>query len=332
MLKIFNPFPEILAFLTGQKRYKPEITWSQTSWTHNVFRFYELIFWRKFGIRAEMSMRGSVDKNDRIISLTYRAHSLEAACALMEQYVRGFFKELEFVRIYVPKLAVAGNLFQPSPFLFAIAFDTTTQSSSASGATTFSFTCTGSQLSLVVNGGIANNGQTFTCTYNAVSMTGASAAITMNNSQQMQTFHLSGPATGANNIVFTPSGTSGGTDVAAGSYSGVKQTSQPSANNSDAPAASLNYSRSLTTVDDNSWIVAGSFANTAPSAGANTTIRQTGTNLGDGLSDTNSAQTPAGSKTLNWTSGNAGTTWGSFLIALSPALPPSGGTLTLMGV
>jgi len=250
---------------------------------------------------------------DGNVTVTYKAYTFEAMCALLEQKIREW--KWEPIRIWIPKLASVGSLFQPSPFLFAIAFDTTALGSAGSGDVTVSYTCTGSNLSLGANGGTANGSLTYTSTYNSVSMTAPQATISLANGQEMQGFHLTAPSTGAHNAVFHASGTTGSADYSLASYTGVKQTGQPKTSQNDAPANSLNYSKALTIATTNSWLVGCFYANTAPTAGTNTVIRQPGSLIGDGWSDSNSAQA-SGSRSLAWTSGNSNTTWGSCLMEL----------------
>src|SRR5690349_16076088 len=68
--------PAILAILTNHPRYLPKIEWANDSCVHNIFRLYELIFWRRVGIRAELS---SYLKDGRT---SYYCHSWESVFAL----------------------------------------------------------------------------------------------------------------------------------------------------------------------------------------------------------------------------------------------------------
>lgn len=184
----------------------------------------------------------------------------------------------------------------------AIAFDA--QSASAySGTTslTFAHTCTGSDRLLTV--GVYGGADRITgVTYSGVSMTfinkllmtGAAAG------QYIYLYYLLAPASGANNIVVTASAA---TDMygAGSSYTGVKQTGQPDASATQATASSqLSLTTSLTTVADNCWIVGHAYSNNAVTAGTNVTVR-TGSVAGLRMFDTNAAQTPAGSKSVQTT-------------------------------
>ena len=313
--------PFLMMLATRTPRYLPEIEWSDKSWTHNVFRLYELIFWRRQGIRAEMSMSAYQDWKGKTI-VTYRAHSFEAVFALAEQYVRGFFKKFELVRIEIPQFApVDGGLtLRPNPFMFAVAFDTSGEGLQAGSSTvTLSFTCTGSNRFLASERGV-DNPIIGSQTYYSVSMT---AAVTDQLTQGAATLecldYLSNPASGANNLVLSKTLSSGGASIDAASYTGVKQSSQPSASNSVSPANTGSpLSVSVTTVDDNSWIIVGFGISGAASSGTNCTKRQQDLSYhGAGIADTNSAQTPTGSKTMTLT--YSATLWQNcYAIAISP--------------
>lgn len=116
---------------------------------------------------------------------------------------------------------------------------------------------------------------------------------------------LANPASGANNIVVTSSDATYRW-CASASYTGAAQTGQPDAFNS-ATTSGTSISVAVITVADNCWVTGFFFneANTAFTAGANTTRRITGFYS---MMDTNAAQTPAGSYSIaaTWTNSNSG--------------------------
>ena len=318
--QIYPILPGILVLLTWKARYLPEIKWNKKSWTHNVFRFYEKLFWRRWGIKPEMSATSIVDANGKQ-TVTYRCHSFESIFALAEQYIRGFFKSFKFVELYIPKLASVEGFSQQSPFMFAIAFDTSNKNFAASGANSYSYTCTGSDLCLLNFGNQANNNTpVFASTYNAVSMTATSANVNTGSNQPTRLFLLTGPATGSNTLEYTSTTTTGGLQVCSASYSGVKQTGQPSAHLEDTPANALNYTTpTITTVDDNSWVTGGFYSNVTATDLVGTTTRQRdATNLGTSYADKNAPITPAGGATMGWLGSNSNTSWVAVIVAISP--------------
>lgn len=118
----------------------------------------------------------------------------------------------------------------------AVAFDAVGPSSagtSSSSSTTLSWshTCTGSNLCLLVGVALGNNadgGSTMSATYNSVSMTSLGTVHTNNSfGGFIQLWYLKGPATGANTVAITESGGSTPLTLVGGSISltGVDQTS-----------------------------------------------------------------------------------------------------------
>lgn len=189
----------------------------------------------------------------------------------------------------------------------AIAFDATTTSSLGSAVTsiTFSHTCTGSNRILFVctanNGGANVTG----VTYNGVAMTNIWGALSNGAPSKSYLWYLIAPATGANNVVVSLSA-SVSVIAKVVSYTWASQTWQPDSNSSNWPTTTTSFTASTTTVADNSWLIMcgmGRNAN-AITAGANTTIRSPIEALLAWLFvlDSNSAQTPAGSKSMNVTS------------------------------
>lgn len=304
--------PVFLTQITRQPRQRIEadvnFSWSKTSWTHNVFRCWELIAWRRAGVRREMSSgkQGTVE--------WMHPHTLEAACALFELYIRvcirNFFtKRIPHIRIIqLPSLVFSTGVPVKTPYTFAIAFDASslrTQDSGGGTTSTWAHTCTGSDGLLLVGTAIGTGKTASGVTYNAVSATQAvtlaSGGLTFDNGYL---FRLVAPATGANNIVVT---VSADTFIysAATSYSGVDQTSPIDATGTNSTTGT-SVSVSITTTVDNDWLAgfwweATTDDDVAWTAGANTTIRQQDADPGRwyAIGDTNSAQTPTGSKTIS---------------------------------
>lgn len=177
----------------------------------------------------------------------------------------------------------------------AIAYDTSTDGGHGTGATlTFSHTCTGNKRILFVAAGALGN--LATATYGGVAMT----QIDTESAGSIQTtfFYLKNPASGANNVIVSAAG--GSISAVSASYTLALQTGgmDISGGTFGNPASSI--SQSLTTVTDNTWLVAGGCAAAGGVvAGSNTTVRiNSGNTFGMYICDSNAARTPPGSFTI----------------------------------
>jgi hypothetical protein len=202
----------------------------------------------------------------------------------------------------------------------AIAFDATSSASGSGDPITWSHTCTGSNLYLLVQVVSATATAPSSVTYNGVVM---SLVYTINTKNRV--YGLANPATGANTVSIT-FGFGGNHGGVAASYTGVKPTSQPDSTGTttgNGAGGITNLSASTTTVDDNSWPIG--FFQCDPSsvtAGASTTVRNSlnMTTYQMGICDSNAAKTPAGSATLNLVFVN--NTFPTFgVLSLSPYIP-----------
>lgn len=205
----------------------------------------------------------------------------------------------------------------------AIALDTFTSSDSGNViSVTQAHTCTGSNLILWVGimvyeptGGDCITG----VTYNGVAMT-QDSKIACSSTEELYLYYLVNPATGTNNIVVSASTTVDEFYVRAASYTGVAQSS-PSIRTSSGPTSATSLTTTLTTTADNSWLVGIYNSNGSDlSAGTNTTARNSSS--GKIFCDTNAAQTPAGSKSMQVT-GTSSTKTG-LMVAIAPYVTPSG--------
>jgi hypothetical protein len=183
----------------------------------------------------------------------------------------------------------------------AIAIDSSSQLASDTGSTpTWSHTCTGSNLVLIVGVEVATGETVSSVTYAGTSMTQINtqnlSGATFGN---VYLFRLFNPAAGANNIIVTKSSTSFGY-CAAASYTGVSSTLDV---NTTTSTTGTSITGTLITTVDNDWLVgfvsAGTSGDTGTmTAGTNTTARQTNINNWYTFVDTNAAQTPLGSKSM----------------------------------
>ena len=142
-----------------------------------------------------------------------------------------------------------------SPFAYDLAFgagisiDTTTQSgawNNTESSVTWSHTCTGSDLTLVVY--VTSNANLVTgVTYNGVAMVQQGSAISYNSSTRwVSAWVLVAPSIGANNVVVTLSGTDYVRTMAV-SLTGTLQTTQPQVYSNLTSGAGGTINQSVTT-------------------------------------------------------------------------------------
>lgn len=139
--------------------------------------------------------------------------------------------------------------------------------------------------------------------------------------QNSYVYYYLNPSSGANTVYIPISAGSIYTYCNAVSYSGVDQTnpfgSTPTYT-AGTPATDTSHTESLTTTVDNAWLAGiGQTQATAISAGTNTTARLTAQNTWHLPIDTNGAQTPTGSYSMNITGSSA--YHGIAMVQLAPA-------------
>lgn len=260
MIKFSHILPRTLATITRHDRYQVKVErdfeWSDKSWTHNMFRVFELVFGRRYGIRANVSSWVYLDE-DGITYSRQVAHSFEGSLSLLETWIRSKMYFRVLYRIQILQLAPTG-FGSPFglPYVFAIADDGNDNgaASTRNGHTiSFSHTCTGSNL--ILNAGTDTSGGTAapsSMTYNSVSM-GSSQKDQTSGNQMSSMFILSNPATGANTLAGTAN-SSNGFIINAVSLTGV--AASPIGANGAGTANSTNTSVTVNpTLAANSWLV-----------------------------------------------------------------------------
>ncbi|NTW31031.1 MAG: hypothetical protein HGB12_00075 [Bacteroidetes bacterium] len=189
----------------------------------------------------------------------------------------------------------------------AIAYNS---SYNAGGAGSYSFTNTGGNFMVLLVG--LTSATPVSATYNGVSLTSQVVQQMSSQSNWIQMLILMSPATGANTLVITGSNFNA-SSVA--TYSGVKTSGQPEAL-SYGTTSGTSITRSITTVTNNSWVIAGFGANGQPTTYTNVTARAS--NSFPYLGDNNAAITPVGS--YSQTAGLSGSTpWAMIQISIAPA-------------
>ena len=300
--------PLTLAFITRRKRVKvKKIEWSDKSWTHNLFRLWELIFWRKVGksnnlgdtIRPHLSFWFDPTTGQSHINF----HCAEAVIAHVEGQVREFVKApVSYIKDVVKKDYTL-VFFLPERIL---RFGAVAHSAS-NGAHNSTFTISSSGTNRILFG--ASIQGVNTPTYNTVSLTSLTNSSTGSPSffTGARTWYLIAPDTGTNTY-----DTSAGSAPAAGSiYTGALQ-SAPGVSQVSSNADGTSVTGSLTTDVDNSWVWAG-VNNKSTSSGS---IQDAGTGStqrakSDGSSvqvsgsyDNGSAKTPVGAVSMTVTYSN----------------------------
>ena len=197
----------------------------------------------------------------------------------------------------------------------ALAFDAKSDSDGYTNAAsvTWSHTCTGSNLGLVVgDGGWHPSGHTVSgVTYNAVALTARATSALSGGDDQASCWTLINPASGANNVVVSitngGSGDAGGT--VATSFTGAHQTTM----HADATTATGNDGTPTITIPNNTTadacfdvVAAGSGADPAMTARTNRTEIDSQADGGEGWGGSYLIPAPSGNQVMGWTatSGN----------------------------
>lgn len=203
----------------------------------------------------------------------------------------------------------------------AIAYDASSEGTATDTSLTVSHTCSGSNRYLLSF--IRTNGTTDKVsgvTYAGQAMTRINT-LSDGDDRRIYLYYKIAPASGANNIVasFTESVSAGAQSY---SYTGVKQTGQPDASNTQLRTSTNSASIGLTVVASGCWIATGSVNNEAsPNSATNFTERlDTG---GFASGDTNGTVS-AGSNTLTWGYGSTINEVALLAASFSPA-PDEGG-------
>lgn len=307
--------PAVMVLITRKSRYRPEIKWS-ILWTHNIFRFYELIFWRREGIRIENSSSVYFENGKKIVQ--YEFFSFESVCAHIETLIRNFFK-IKWLKIEIVEWQLATSFFSTLklPLIsFAIAVDTGNSSVAPVSASPafFSHTSTGSDLLVAVGSGVSGVSvpTTTSVTYDSTPLTKARADIASGSVSGVteNSIWLLGAASAG--VCDVSAFSTGASSVFAGvtSYSGAQSSSVADAVNGTTGTTTGLKSVSVTTVANNCWVVGvGSISGgTLPSFTASNTSRWTvlpNIQFGE---DNNAAKTPPGSVSLLGNAGGTSTT------------------------
>lgn len=339
-----NPLPKIIATLTRHPRYVPIIEWSHGQLiTHDVFRLYELVFGRRFGIRAESSVE-QVLVNGRTVD-KYSFYTVEAFLVFWECEIRKYLKSFKFGFEFVelPKFQLAGLAGQRDGMRIPIfVFSISNTATENTGFTSSGLTCSrnistsGSDRAVIGAVWTWNAAQTYTkTTYAGVDMTELGSRAGDFGNIRLVGCHNA--TTGSNAMISNTSGNMQHFTTAA-AYSGVASGSAAAAFpdlSTNGTVNAVTVTATMTTSVTDSWVfLHARTPSRATTAGANTFGRTSNTTSADSVRifDSNAARA-SGSNSLvyNWT-GSANTYW--VMNSMAPA--GAGGVITplwmLMGV
>lgn len=322
--------PWTIARITGRERYLPNIEWSKASLTHNLFRVLDFVFWRAYGpggigdtIRCESSVEAFVDEKGNF-HVHRNFYTIEAVVAHSESVIRetwrkiwevkpeyGFMPQPVFLTLMIlgVKMSLHGDMNgMIAPLVGgAIAYDNSNKGIADPGSSlTFSLTTSGSDRLLLLTGGLQDNTRSWTSmTYagNATTQIGSNFVYSANSAPAQLRYQIA-PALGANNAVFTPSGSITLRGIAV-NYTGCKQSGQPDATAQGSGSSSQN----VNVVLPNCWLVSATigfnndFDTAGPAfispAGVLTTLRQYYDD-GIGFADSNGT-VGTGNQAYSWT-------------------------------
>jgi hypothetical protein len=326
--------PLLMIRATDAPRYQPvvgvDFVWSSDSWVHNIFRVYELIFWRKIGIRPEATST-ALQNEDGTVAITHAFHTVEAALKYVENGIRNFFK-LEWVpfRIYIPILVTTNGLpVFSSPYLFAIAFNAEKDNFGGPGTSlsTTSVSCATTNGLLVLAGFAGYNASG--SVVNSMSCTDGTITIIDHIEQtvdlQMGLGYIIGTTTSSQTVTFGVTN-SCYLNMCTCTYSGAKQTGQPDAHTTKGSSSGVKtYDATITTIADNCWGVFGAMigdiSGGTVTAGSNTYQRYQNAGQGTFMADTNASYTPAGSLTMGCSKAT-NDKYAACIASFSPYVPP----------
>ena len=313
--------PGLLTLFTGKERERIEdIDWSPNLWVHNIFRVYEMFFWRRAGIRAEVSALTYRDESGKDI-VEYQFHTLEAAFAHLEGMIRNAFKVQWIpIRVYRPQLASIGGMQIPgkSPYLFAIAYDNTGFTTYGSQPRTVSITVAGSNRLMVMHTSSISDPGSSMPTYNSVAATeyrrGSFPGVGRTGSVISG---LVAPATGSNTASFPSSGTN--LLGQATSYTGASQTGQPDSSGTTSGSGTT-ITATTTVVAANCWLIGvGSDTVGGGYSNGTGTIRQTSGNGAFFFDSNGTVGTGSQSKTMTMSNGS----WEALAVSIASSVSPN---------
>lgn len=326
-------FSRIFEIITGYPRTRVgDVEWNNL-YTYNLFRLWEIFFGRRCSsknpgdtIRRETS--ACIESHEGVMRLIELKHyTFESRVVHAEVDFRKWLKSLipkwKVVRIPVlqPAFGYARGL-QFAPYRFAIAKDTNADINNPSGAGV-NYTTTGTNVFMSTSVyGNTGDGTLTGVLYNDVALTGLTAqTVPGSTSFFAQVWLLMAPATGTFKFRYT--GTMG-PRFQVNTYSGCSQTDQPDAVKNAGFTTASSFSTTITTVADNSWVVATLTYRGSGTIG-NTGVTTTDRGGRQQYWDSNGALTPAGSQTVSFSVTGGSGPLAMACISITPfgATPPA---------
>lgn len=194
----------------------------------------------------------------------------------------------------------------------AIALDTISEANSVSS---WSHTCTGTNLVLIV--GVKSVGTVTGVTYNSVAMTEIAGVAVGALTERVSMWYLANPTTGSNTIALTGGSTY---TTRAASYTGAKQTGIPDAFNTQTQNnTTVTCASTITVIDTGCWMVSfmrNEGDTSSYSAGPVTTRRGSVSSIA--YFDSNGTVS-TGSNTATFTATSGSYNWGLVVASIAPA-------------
>ncbi len=287
-MQLRDLLPEIIATLTQHPRHEVlvgrDFEWSKASWTHNVFRSWELIAGRRAGIRCEVS--ATVDKDGRQIT---SFGTWESVIGFSEGVVRGFFKGLvpKFEIVPTPVLLTPdGTKIPLSPFRFAIAYVTSGTDGGQAIGSNISLTVSGANTYIfgmpVGVSGASGLDPLQPSSYNSVTMSSTASSNIKGSGTSaiwIRGDYLAAPTSGTHNYTTVQTGGQFMYGSAASVYSGASQGAPDTSgvSNFTNPNASATITVTLNTATASCWMCMFGFTESGTlSASTNATLRTAG--------------------------------------------------------
>lgn len=306
--------PYILAKLKKEVRYMPVgLHLRHELFVTNLFRLWEMIAGKPYGVRINTTIE---QVNGEAVQVAF---TLEQELAFFEAWVRSLSKKYAFKLVLIPQMQLAGfSRGGIMPFAFAIAVDSTAGQSNNNSP--LSITLSGSDLNLHSWSLGDNSDNLATYTYNSVAMTIVQKVPYPSDRWTYQAIALT-PATGTHNIAVTGLTFNA---IAAASYTGCSQSSNPTAFNNVQNVSAISTLTIPTTVSaTGSWVVGFQYGygnNPSMSVG----VRRVAGGSGASTWDTDGTATPGAFSIVFTSNIGAQQTTGSIMVLQPPVTGPTG--------
>lgn len=305
----------LLHTVTGHQRDKVDIVWSRRSLTHNVFRLWELIFWRKTGIRCE----AQAHSDGWIKCYTWEAWIANKLEGPVVRLLHNIVQSLLILQ--------SGSHYQLQRG--AIGFDNSGTQQTPGLTPTISFTATGSNLEMALypDDGSADN---VTATAYGVQVPTVVDKQNPFSNLWQYSYHLTAPTAGTANATATATNSDGRLNVI--SYTGCDQSGTLDAHQLRTNATT-SFVPAITTVAANCWV---SMSVINDGGDATTSTGNTRQHAGNGRSCGDNGPVSPGSNAMTWGIGGGSANWGAAILSIAPAAAAGAATsrnlFTLLGV